>query len=97
MLLSDLVLIACVGQINPRLVQLFARKCALLKEILAAVKHFLLCVQLLLRSLRVKPGFLQFLGEVGGSSGLVRCLCLSVGTFVLLGGSRRSEERRGGR
>src|SRR5947208_10535623 len=84
--LRDLILIAGVGEVHAGLVQLFARQSALLKQVLATIKYFLLGVELLIGGLCFELRLLNFLWQVRGRGGGILRLGLIVRAFILLCG-----------
>ena len=71
MLLGDRVLVAGLRDIHSRLVEFFSGQRALIEELLAALKDFLLRVERLLGLLRVGFGFLDFFRQTGRGGGFV--------------------------
>ena len=65
MALREFVLIACIGQIDGRLIKLFSRKRSLTDQLLPAIEDLLLRIEGLLRSLGVELSFLYFLRKIG--------------------------------
>ena len=90
MLLGDGVLIARLRDIHPRLIQFLARQRALIEEQLAAFEYFFLCVESLLRLLRIGFGLLNFFGQAGAGRGLVAGLSLLVRALVSCAAAERS-------
>jgi hypothetical protein len=87
-LLSNVVLIASLRNVHPRLIELFSGQRSLFEELLAALKNFFLCVEGLLCLLRVGLGFPDFLGQAGSGGCGIGGLGLIVSAFGVL--------RRGG-
>src|SRR5579864_4243327 len=84
MLLGDGSLVARLGYVDSRLVEVFPWKCALSKQQLATLKDLFLSIKHLLGLLCIGLRLADFLGKTGARCSFVGGLRLLVATFIFL-------------
>src|SRR6266403_4628320 len=89
MALRKFILIFCLSQSDRGLIEVLARKSALLVEILAAVVKLLLSFQRYLGRLRITLRLLDLFRQSRGGRDRIRGLRLIVGSLVILSSGRQ--------